>query len=78
MKHYFIKQGHKMTQKSLEECSLQDMNTAISKAITEITGTKVKANISQFSILERDNLNAKNNFELKLSLEIDPNYSQQL
>lgn len=69
-------QGHEMTQKSLEECSLQDINTAIAKAITEITGTKVEANISQLSILDRDNFDAKNNFELKLSLKIDPNYSK--
>lgn len=65
-----------MTKKSLTECSLQDMSTAIEKAIAEITGSKVEANISQFNVLDFDSFNAKNKFELKVSLDVGIIYGE--
>jgi len=62
-----------MTNKSLKEVSLQDIEIAVAKAISELIGTEVETNISEFNCLDvgwKEGLHNIDRFDLKLSLKI--------
>ncbi len=62
-----------MTNKSLKEVSLQDIEIAVAKAISELIGTEVETNISEFNCLDvgwKERLHNIDRFDLKLSLKI--------
>ncbi len=64
------------SKKSLKECSFKDIEEAIAKAISEVTGTEVNASINNFKVAKDDipALSEKDSFELQLSLKVGRNY----
>lgn len=62
-----------MNGKSLKEVSLQDIEIAVAKAISELVGSDVETNVSELKHLDvdwKEKLHKIDRFDLKLSLKI--------
>lgn len=60
--------------KSLKAVSIEEIENAIAKAISSLTGTAVSAGIQSFGV-NTDSFNSKDLFKLELSLRVDKSYA---
>jgi hypothetical protein len=63
------------TKKSLKQCSLEELEIAISKAITEVTGCDSETVINNFKAVGVTSaLEEKDSFNLDLSIKVGRSY----
>jgi hypothetical protein len=63
------------TKKTLKQCSLEELELAIAKAISEVTGYDADAVINNFQVTEVNSpLNDKDTFNLDLTLKVGREY----
>lgn len=62
--------------KSLKDCNIKDIELAIAKAISEVTGLDTTASLNDLKVTKNEmpDIDGKDNYELQVSLKVAKSY----